>query len=419
MRIQRNHSKPFFSRRRHFSGSMLFAVGLLVGIFVVVVMAQFDKLQLAALAAVGMAPTTTPFASTNASLAVDRYTAGDVVGAADLFAQAVREQPDNVSYLYEYGKLLIELDKSAEAVPLADRAMQVAPNDPRGYALKARALMWNDPTSAIPVATNGLEVNPNFSPLHSALAIAYTNIGRYQEGLVRAQKAIELDPMDGDAHYAYSFVLVYVGRYQQAIDELEQQIALNPNLTGPYFELAGLYRRIKQEKMAVAVYQHILTIDPKNAKAYQRMCATYVAVGEFQQAEPFCDQALDIDPNYADAYQVLGQLQYARRNYEGSIESFKKCVDLGSTAIECWYLRGLAYYFLADSSNNYCSQAWDILSQSLQMAQADATVPEGVKDNIRTGLTNITVRCEGYANHPLPTVIPPTGIPPTPIGGGG
>ncbi len=419
MRIQRNHSQPFYGGRRRGRGTarLVLTFALVMAGFLLFVYLQFDRLQMAAMAMVGIYPTPTPFASTLASRGAELYAKGKVEEATAAFAQAVAQQPDNVNYLYEYGKLLNELDRSDEAVPLADRIIELAPNDPRGYALKANALMWTDPSTAIPIAVNGLEVNPNFAPLHSALAIAYINIGRYQEGIVRAQKAVELDPMDANAHRAYSYTLIYVGRREEAIDQLEQAREINPYLTSIYFELAAQYRtpEIDKPEMAVAIYQEILRLEPDNAKAYLRLCETYSAQGEFSQAQDFCEQAIEIDDQFALAYRELGRMQYNRRNYEGAIESFETCVDLGATpdnAIECWYLRGLAHYYLGD-----CDQAWEILNDAL--VKADVLVDKDlVVENINKGLGFITLRCPGYAGRPLPTAIPPTAIPPTPIGGG-
>jgi tetratricopeptide (TPR) repeat protein len=423
LRIRRTRYQPFYSSRRRGPSTfrLVFNFSLFIGAFLFIVYTQFDRLQLAALNAVGMSPTATPFASTIASQAAQLYANGDVNGAVSLYKRAVDQQPDNISYVYEYGKLLNDLDDSDpfEVAALGDRIIALAPNDPRGYALKATALMWTEPTTAIPVAVLGLETDPNFAPLYSALSIAYTNIGRYQEGLIQGEQAVLKNPMDAAVHRAYAWPLIYVGRYEQAIGELEEAIAINPNLASTYFELASLYRRIDQPAMAVAIFQHILEMQPNNIKAYLRMCETYTAVGEFQQGQPFCEQATDIcetiqnsDPICASAYRGLGQVQYPRRNYEGSIESFQKCVALGSDEIECWYLRGLAHYYLND-----CELAWEVLQESLVRAETQGE-PEGIIENINTGLYNITQRCAGYAGRPLPTPIPPTTIPPTPIGGG-
>ncbi|MBZ0288265.1 MAG: tetratricopeptide repeat protein [Anaerolineae bacterium] len=431
MQIKRDYSQPFFStRRRRRTGSrFIFMYGLLLGGFLVFVYSQFDRLQLAALDVVGMAPTPTPFASSWAQQGYDLYTRGKVEAAVDAFRQAVSQQPNNVNYLYEYGRMLLELDRPADeiagrqlsdaeiALEIGDQAINAAPQDVRGYALKAKALIWSgDSASAIPIALQGREIDPQFAPVYSALAVGYTNIGRYQQGLDNGEQAVELDPMDADAHRSYAISLIYVGLRDEALRQLEDAVNINPNLVGPYFELAGQYGVANLTEEAVATYEKILTIDPRNAKAMLRMCELYFKVGEARQAEGYCDDALQMNPNYKEAYRQLGMVNYSRRNYEGSIENFNKCVDLKSEEIQCFYLRGLAHFYLADGKNEHCDLAWTDLKVSLEMV-AGIAGSENILADIQRGLQLTTQVCPQYSGLGVPTLAPPTAIPPTPLGG--
>jgi len=409
-KINRDYRRPFFRKQRApFSwAALLILLGLIVAIPLLASW-QFSNLQLAALDAIGMAPTSTPFASVWAAQGQASYLEGDLRSAADFYARAVQTQPNNPNYLYEYGRVLIELDGYEQAAELGQRLVDIAPQDPRGYALRANALVWSDPAAAIPIAISGIELGQAFAPLNAALAIAYTNIGRYQEALQRGDLAIRQNPMDASARRSYSYPLIFTGRYSEAINQLEQAIAINPRQLPAYFELASLYRRLNQEEMAIAIYQRVLEYDANNARAYLRLCETYAAAGLFIEAEPFCQTALDIDPAYADAHRMQGQLRYSRRNYEGSIESFNTCISLGSEAIECYYIRGLAHYFLGQ-----CDEAWAVLNEALTRVNPDLT---SIVNSINIGLTNVTINCVDYRGRQLPTPIPPTAIPPTPIGG--
>ena len=408
-KIKRDSKRTFFYRRSK-TGRWIFVLIMLTIILAIpaITSLQFNSIQLSALKIIGYAPTATPLASERANQAQAYYQNGAISDALTYYEMSVKQQPENINYLYEYGRMLIELDRSEEAAPLGDTIIQLAPKDPRGYALKANALMWTDPESAIPAAIQGIELGVPFAPLPAALAVAYTNIDRYQEALQRGDQAIRWDASDASARRAYSFPLIYTGRYTEAIEQLEKAIAINPNVAAPYFELASVYRRINQPRMSVAIFNRVLEIDPNNARAYLRICETYAAVGEFRDAEPYCDQALEIDPKYASAHRMLGQLRYSRRNYEGAIEEFQTCLDLGSEEIECYYIRGLAHYYLGQ-----CDLAWEWLNDSLARAADPAVV-----DTITIGLTNVTIKCTGYKGRDLPTAIPPTVSPPTPIGAG-
>lgn len=450
-KIDRSYNKPFFNRRRSY-GRLIFIAVMMGLIFLIptLIIWQQSSLETMTLEYFGIAPTATPFAGERAALAEDYYRAGDIETAARFYEMAVQQQPQNISYLYEYGLLLIELDRNDEAEVMGEDMMALAPDDPRGYALKAMSIAWQNPTEAIPVAVEGREVDDTFAPIWGAFALSYTRIGRYTEALRAGSYAIELDPYNANVRRSYSYPLIFTGNYSEAIRQLEQAIAINPNVVGPYFELASLYRNpaINQPEVAVAIYNEIINIEPTSAQAYLRLCETYAAVGLFQEAEIFCDSALDLNPEYTSAHRMRGQLRYSRRNYEGAIESFQMCLllfaeeelnteivnpvaienqpniqlsdierqvdltalDLDELEIECIYVRGLAHYFLAGAN---CELAWDWLTIALNHPEAEGSV----QANILQGLTNTKINCPGYSDIDLPTPIPPTPIPPTPIGG--
>ena len=410
-RINRDYNKAFFRKQKRGSSTRLLVNLLLLVLIVTIPLFayfQYDTLSAQALNVVGFDIAPTPYAAERAMQAQDSYAEGNINAAVSLYELSVTQQPENINYLYEYGKTLIDVDRGDEARIIGDRLIALAPDDPRGYALKATTMVWTEPGEAIPIAITGRELGIPFAPLEGALAIAYTNISRYQQAIQHGDLAVRIDPMDSGARRSYSYPLILTGRYTEAIEQLEIAISINPNLTAPYFELASLYRRIDNPEMGVAIYNRILEFEPRNERAYLRLCETLAAVGRFQEAEVYCDNSLSIAPNYASAHRMLGQLQYSRRNYEGSIESFENCVSLGSEEIECYYIRGLAHYFLGE-----CDTAWDVLNQALPRA-----VQEPIKANIRQGLDNIRTNCAGYRDQDLPTPIPPTPIPPTPIGGG-
>jgi len=417
-RIRRNYSKPFFSDpKRGGKGSrFLFIYGLVLGGFLVFVYTQFGRLQLTALEAIGYAPTPTPFASDLANQAAVMAAAGDLSEALTFYERAVSQQPENINYLYEYGRVLIDLDQTDEAVQVAEQAIALNPDDPRGYAIKAIALMWSDPPTAIQAAILGKDADPNFAPLYAASDVAFYNLQRFEEAIREGQRAVDLDPNDPFVYIASHFALLYIGNYQAAIDAVTRAIEISPNLTTSYFYLAALYAlpQVRQPEKAFAIYNRIIEMEPNNAKAYLRLCETYARVeyAQFDVAQGYCDQALEIDPNYGSAYRETGRMQYNRRNYEGAIESFENCVRLGATDIECWYLRGLAHFWLDE-----CEDAWRVLNEASVKAVEQGQAPS-IMESIDIGLYNVTQICDGFQQQTVPTSPPPTLLPPTPIGGG-
>jgi tetratricopeptide (TPR) repeat protein len=424
MRVRRDYQQPIFGTRRRSSigprGILIFGIAMIS--ILLFVQLRLGDLQNSVRGAFGIQAEPTLYPAEYATQGVEQFIAGNLEAARQMLQRAVALQPENISYLYEYGRVLIELERADEAVTVADRAIEVAPNDVRGYALRANALKWSEPDQAIQDALRGQDIDATFAPLYAAQAIAYTNIQRYTQALEAGDRAITLDPMDADAFRAYSWPLILVGRSGEAIEMLEQAVAINPNLPGPYFQLAFEYKsRANDPAMAVAIYQHIIdNMNPSaadEAKAYLRICETYAGIdrARFDVAEPYCRQAIQIDPNYGSAYRELGRMQYNRRNYEGAIESFRTCerlqANLSTKDIECWSLRGLAHFWM-----NQCDDAWAVLNEAKTMGQVQGEA-QSTMDIIDTGIYNVTQLCTGYVGVPTPTLPPPTPIPPTPIGG--
>lgn len=426
MQIRRDYSQPFFSDRRRRRGRAHWLVILALVLLIVgipfFVDSQFYQLQVMALHMVGQGPEPTPFASIFAAQGYQDFLDGNVSAAAENFGRAVVQQPGNIDYLYEYGRMLIENEQYEQAVVIGDQAINANPRDARGYAIKARALDLNgEAEAAIPVGQQGLQLDPNFAPLHTALASAYLEIDRFDVALDYAERAVELDPMDASAHRVYAFTLIWVGRRDEAIAQLEEAIAINPNLPNPYFELARQYQGLEDFEMVVATYETILTIVPNNPRALLRLCQVYIQVGQDNRAQGYCEDSLAAQPNYAEAQSTLGWVMYRRRNYEGAIEMFEQCegnliarvAAVNEDTIRCYYMRGLAHYYLGD-----CPEAWDLLNRSLPMAQTLPTyAADTIGGQILDGLSGVTANCSGYIGRALPTAIPPTAIPPTPIGG--
>jgi tetratricopeptide (TPR) repeat protein len=418
MQIRRDYSHSFFSNKKRGGVSVRFLVlfSLVMAVLLVVYFSNLETIQNETLKALNMAPPPTTLPSQHAVDGMQLFYMGDLDGAIDAFEEAVRMRPNNIDYLYEFGSLLMEADRFDEAMLVAEQAITVAPDDPRGYALKSRGLMWSDPPQAIQVAIQGLDRDETFAPLYASQGVAYTNLGRWQEGLRMATRARELDPNNIFVQMSYQWPATYRGDYRGAIEALEMAIGLNPNLVTPYFYLARLYSlpQVGESTMAIATYEHILMMEPENERAYLRLCQTYAAVDQarFDVAQFYCDRAILINPEYGDAYAQRGQMQYVRRNYEGAIESFEACINYGSQLIECRYLLGFAHYRLG----NY-TEAWEVTNEARPMAVAQGNAV--VLENIDIILDAIIIRSPQYRDETIPTVVPPTPLPPTPIGGFG
>lgn len=383
MRIKRDYSQPFFRQpKRHPIRNMLIAalLGLLLGL---AILWQWETVEQVVQRLGSDPPTPTPTANELATRAAERQQAGDLIGAEALLAKAVQERPTNFTYLYERGRVLIELGRYDEARSLGDAITDLDARDARGFALRAAASTWQgQPTAAIPVALSGLETNPRFTPLYATLARAYVDAERWADGLEAGERGLSISSEDADLLRAYAYALQSVGSYDDAAGYLQRAIELRPNYLPIHFELAGLHLSRDEDQNAIDLYDRILSFDPRNARAMLRLCLVYRKVGEFSRALGFCKDSVDHDAADPEAQFQLGLLYYRERQFESSRDAFQRCLEFddGFYDLSCRYRLGLSHYYTGD-----CTRGWTLLRDSLALAQAVAADATTVS-NILQGL---------------------------------
>jgi tetratricopeptide (TPR) repeat protein len=423
MYIRRDRSNLHFGRQSRRRGSgLLLSIWLFVMFIVVAIIVRFNNVQNWVLASVAGEPTPTLEPVMLAQMGERAYQAGDIETAIQYYGEAATLAPNNLDILFEYGRMLVYRSyagrsyrfRAAEALEVAEQAVEIAPNDAQAQALLCNALLENDRAEeAIGAGLRAVQLAPDYAEAHAYLAMAYYSAGRPNQAFEAADLAVQLNPNSLDARRALALSLAFVGEFDAAIQQYERAIQIHPRFDALYFELAQYYIARDNYDAAIAAYDQVLSMEPDNVKAYTRKCETYFRMRSDAQAQEACEQAIQLDPNYPEAHRQLGMVKYTRRNYEGAIEDFEKCAELQTDQgipledqeIECYYIRGLAWSLLAR-----CDQAWPVLQDALQMNPG-----ENIKRLINEGL----MLCVDYGDNDIseiPTAIPPTPIPPEPIG---
>lgn len=404
MRVQRGNREPFFrERRRGIPWRRLFGIAALFGGILLFVTTQPGLVTSAAYALLGNAPTPTPLPRELIERAQAARTYGDLEGALVAYEAAITQRPDNVDYLYEYGQLLIDGDQADRALTIATTITTNAPNDVRGFTLKARAMAWlGQSAAAVPIAVQAYNLDSQFAPVHEALSRAYAGEARWREAIDSARTATELDPADGRNYWALGNVLTSTGNYDLAIAELQTAIDLNPTFLPPYFELAFLLLSLDRNQEAIDLYDRILGMQPRNPRALLRQCEAYRKVGDFNRSLGLCQDAVNADPTYAQAQYRLGTYRYSLREFEAARAAFDGCLQSAPDNLECRYLLGLSHYYLRQ-----CDQAAVLLNEAQRIASA-RTSAESDLVIIGEGLAALAndPQCLGILPAPTPQTTP-------------
>lgn len=154
--------------------------------------------------------------------------AGDAAGAAQAYARAAALEPGNADLAYRAG-LQSLLARAPEALRFAERAVQLAPREPRHLALRGLvALHGGRGAEAQAWFERALVLAPRDASLHRNLGKSLALQSRDGEALERFEAALRLDPADTEASVELVRLLARAGRTPEAAARLREALERDP-----------------------------------------------------------------------------------------------------------------------------------------------------------------------------------------------
>jgi len=109
------------------------------------------------------------------------------------------------------------------------------PHASLGYVHRFRDWDWS---AAEREFLRAIDLNPGYATAHRHYAQLLSNLGRHDEAIAAAERALELDPLSLIIYTAVGDVLFYSRRYDRAIEYYERCIALDPTFSPARTDLA-------------------------------------------------------------------------------------------------------------------------------------------------------------------------------------
>lgn len=420
-------------RRRRFPILFIIIYLLILGAALYVFL-NLETFQPRVLAALGPEPTPTLSAETLREQGDEAYIAGRMEEAVAAYEQAAELNPTDIQLLTDLSRVLtlINTEESRQqALAVAEQITLLAPEDPRGYAMKARALNWSgDADQSAIEALRALELDPDYVEGHAYLAEAYVDLGQLRQAREQAEKAIQLDAYNVDARRNYAYVLEYYGDYGGAISQYRQALALEPNLLDLWYGLAKNYRAAGQHEYAVDAFNEIIKRSREDPLPYVGLGRTYFEFGEHDSAQQWLERAVQLvcgeeepcpahtyeeleamdfeipadqlpDEVYVPAWHRLGMVYHVRKNYEDAIAVYEELIAWGEAndidlPIEVYYVSATDYYYLDKTADDepLCNIAIPRAEKALDIYEDERMEDPNALKNI----LSVIVLCRDWAN---------------------
>lgn len=276
------------------------------------------------------------------------------------FENAIKLKEKSDEYHLNHGKALMALNKYNDAIAAFNISIDRNKKQTEAYTAKVQAQMQGKmfmdavvtAEQLLSIEKNGasyyvLGVAQDSSNLYKEAAysfdrakfydsklvgayigLAHTNmkLGKFDDALKYADKALELDPKNVQTLKVRSATNEENNNLQAAIDDYSKVILFEPEQTQHYIKRATLYKKIGQNPNAIADFSKALTLNKDNANIYFKRAALYEEIADFKSAIKDYDEIKRLSPYDGTAMKLYDEAK--KRMYELNRESDNPTLDM-------------------------------------------------------------------------------------------
>jgi tetratricopeptide (TPR) repeat protein len=212
-----------------------------------------------------------------------------------LYRTVIRDNPDSWMALCNLGGMLVDANRSQEAVPLLRRA---------------------------------LELIPNFADAENNLGLALFNLGQPQQAISCFERALEIKPDYALAHNSWGYVLLQTDRQQDALDHFRQALAMQPYFADAENNIGLALLKLQRTPEAVGHFEQAIRIRPDFVEAHNNMAMVRVNAGQLQDALANLQKAQQLKPDSAEICANLASIHAQMHNTADATALAKKAIEL-------------------------------------------------------------------------------------------
>ena len=264
--------------------------------------------------------------------------------------EKLRKRASSINTIQEKNQIISEFNKIDEEF-LANKKLD------EGNILSYKS----DYYGAISKYNEALELKPNYDLAYHNRALAYTDLGNYNQAISDFTKSIHLMiSFDKNGENSYYLSEAYCNRgytyYQlneipNVIEDCTKSIQLNSNNRSAYLNRSAAYLVLKKYHLAINDCDKAIQIDPNCAMAYtNRGAAYYKFLHNYTQALSDLNEALLLSPNLPEALYHHGVVCAALEDYKQALNDATKIIQLYPDKYYGYLLRGFCYQELGDTN---------------------------------------------------------------------
>ena len=281
-------------------------------------------------------------AGTKVNQANEYFQAGEYQRAADLYREALGQNPENARTYYDMALALDQLGKTAEEHEALKKAISLDSNLARAHnQLGLLCLQAGQQAEAETELKAAIALDLGYAEAQNNLGVLYGQQGKNNEAEKLFRLATENNPQYMQAFINLGLILAGESRFPEAEQTIRSGVKISPDNSQALTVLAMVLMRMKRSEEGINYFQQVIKLDPKSSGAHLNLGIAYADEFNLEGALAEFSDAVNLDPNSAPAHYNKGRVLLDLRRDPDARPELETAVHLDPQYAEPWYLLGL------------------------------------------------------------------------------
>ncbi len=252
--------------------------------------------------------------------------------AAD-FAKILEGDEENLNAHHAIAEALTYLEKYDQALEHIGKAIELEPDQPMAYTLRARIrAIQGDLKAALADLNTALKAAPNDLAALLMRARLHQAEGDLEKARKDVDRALIVRPGLVQGILLRSMVAAAAGDWDRAIADMKDLLSTDPKNVEWRLQLAAYYSGSQRPRRAITIYSELLDEDPENWLALRARADTLLSVGKHAEAIADFEAVLKAEPDNSGALNNLAWV--LATSPDDKLRNGKRSIELGTRACE-------------------------------------------------------------------------------------
>ncbi len=181
-----------------------------------------------------------------------------------------------------------------------------------------------------------IQMNPESAIAYNNIAAALTFLDKPEEAITYCEKALLVDPHMEMAYSNMGLALNILERYEEALIKFDKAIEIDSGSDFAYYNKGDSLLNLDRYEEALECFNKAIAINPDYSNAYLGKAVCFYYIGDYSEGILACNKAIELNSSYKEAYLWKAKSLILPNDYDNAISAVNSAIDLDAFYLDAY-----------------------------------------------------------------------------------